>query len=843
MTVLFAAPFFVLMAAVGNLRAWGLGALGAAALALSSNVAEAQQRRCRVVEVQVSPPDAQVRVGATSPFLAVAYDAASNPCATATFTWTSSNPRAATVDQNGIATGVEQGVSIITARTGTGAAAKTGQATIQVMPVAPAQTQVQAPAQPPAQPQAQPQPQPQPQAPVQAQPEAARPAAPAARPGTGRPAGAGYAAFDRQQEGSGPAEALIIDPLRLTLVRGESRQLEYQSVKGDGTRAERVPIVFSVDAGGERVVMVDSVGFVTSLGDTGRTVVRATIPNHPRIQPKQIAVDVRGDSVRFERSQITLSPGAVDTVAVEVPQQDRVLNALGIFQFRSTDPAVVRVNLVAPIVEALTPGSAVVTAQSSVYEDMSVTVTVHRPVVAMAGTPADTMITIALQSEAEHLVALALGRSVAISVRALAADSTAVPDAPLRWQLPDSTIVRFDTTSNTLRGLRVGETRIAVSAPYSRDSSVTWSRRIRVVVGGLAVSRSRLGVGIRERTPIAVQLLDERRQPIGSAPEIDWRSTNDSVARVEDGHIVGRRVGRAQLVARAPWDSTASVEVYVVGDLLVPALVGGRWDLYMMKDSSVFVPVTQDTMIESQPAWAPDLTRIAYVVQPAARSRTQELFVANADGSDATRVTNDTAVVRGPAFVRPSGEQLVYESNRGGRPRIYVIGRDGSGARALTSPDYPSVAPSSSPDGRKVLFVSQRETSPGDRSYDVYEINLDGTGERRLTTSPRPEDDPAYAPDGRSIYYLRDEGGRAPTKRVYRQALESDSAVAIPVSPDGLYVQAFSLGADGNTLALTVLEGGPNSRQPPRVVLLNATTGVVTAAPTPNQLAGAALRP
>jgi hypothetical protein len=122
------------MAAVRNLRAWGLGALGAAALALSSNVAVAQQRRCRVAEVQVSPPDAQVRVGATSPFLAVAYDAASNSCATATFTWTSSNQRAATVDQNGIATAVEQGVSIITARTGTGATAKSAQATIQVMP-------------------------------------------------------------------------------------------------------------------------------------------------------------------------------------------------------------------------------------------------------------------------------------------------------------------------------------------------------------------------------------------------------------------------------------------------------------------------------------------------------------------------------------------------------------------------------------------------------------------------------------------------------------------------------------------------------------------------------------
>src|SRR5271157_1612065 len=92
-----------------------MGALLGAGLCLSPVTAVAQRR---AADVQVSPPDAEVQVGRQAPFVATAYDNANNPIATATFAWSSSNPRAATIDQNGIATGVGPGVTIITARTG-----------------------------------------------------------------------------------------------------------------------------------------------------------------------------------------------------------------------------------------------------------------------------------------------------------------------------------------------------------------------------------------------------------------------------------------------------------------------------------------------------------------------------------------------------------------------------------------------------------------------------------------------------------------------------------------------------------------------------------------------------
>jgi len=84
--------------------------------------------------VQVVPSDAMIQVGLTAAFFATAYDRANNAIFQPdTFVWTSSNPNAATIDQNGIATGIATGVTIITARVGTGSSAKSGRATLQVV--------------------------------------------------------------------------------------------------------------------------------------------------------------------------------------------------------------------------------------------------------------------------------------------------------------------------------------------------------------------------------------------------------------------------------------------------------------------------------------------------------------------------------------------------------------------------------------------------------------------------------------------------------------------------------------------------------------------------------------
>ena len=65
-----------------------------------------------------------------------------------------------------------------------------------------------------------------------------------------------------------------------------------------GENAEKVPIVFTVVTGGERVATVDSVGLIRAAGDTGVARVRLEVPGNGRIHPRHVSVEVRTDSVR-----------------------------------------------------------------------------------------------------------------------------------------------------------------------------------------------------------------------------------------------------------------------------------------------------------------------------------------------------------------------------------------------------------------------------------------------------------------------------------------------------------------------------------------------------------------
>lgn len=721
------------------------------------------QRQAAVAAVQIQPSELQVQVGTTTQAFVQAYDRAGNALiSVTTFSWRSNKPNIATVDSTGIVTGRSAGVALITARYGTGRAAVVSEpATVDVVGTGVS---------------------PEPQSQLSAgatQLAAAR----ACRLGGG-------SAMTRQPPGTGPADGLFVNPQRVRLIKGESAQLQYHTVRGlAGEPAEPACILFSVDAA--RVAQVDSFGLVSSVGDTGHTVLTVTVPG-ARWAPKQIAVEVSNDSVQFSQHAVSLAPGVVDTLELVVTKDRRRLDpAYSSFQFQSSDTTKVRVSQVAPIITGVAPGTATILATSGFFPNIVTTVAVHPPIERVLGTPPDTVMTLAMQSTAT------------LGVRFYAADSTPVEGVPVRWTLPDSTIARFDTATLTVRGIKTGETRIRLAARASRSDSIFRNWHVRVVAGGLQIATPRFAVALGEQLPLDVQLLDDHRRPLGPATALTWRSSADSMVRIADGRAKGVALGHARLEARAAWDSTVAADAYVVGDLLVPGERSGRWDLLMVQlgDPPKLRPLTQDSMLEMQAAWSPNWTQVAYVSGPP-RSEQFDLYLANADGSDARRLTHDSLSAHSPTFVGPAGDQIVFEAGRNGKTQLYSINKDGTGRRALTTGAYPGTQPAVSPDGKRMLYVSLR-----DRSYNIYQTNLDGTGTEQHLTTGRKESAPVYAPDGRSFYYLRLEPGSPPSNRVYTQDLAT--GVATPLTPTGVFVQAFSVSADGRLLALTIAPPDP----------------------------------
>lgn len=100
-----------------------------------------------------------------------------------------------------------------------------------------------------------------------------------------------------------------------------------------------------------------------------------------------------------------------------------------------------------------------------------------------------------------------------------------------------------------------------------------------------------------------------------------------------------------------------------------------------------------------------------------------ELYVANADGSGATQVTELGAASFGPFFY-PSSDRIIFSSNHGdpkGREfDLWAIGVDGRGLERITHTSGFDGFPMFSPDGKFLVFGSNRMSRPGTWDTNLF---------------------------------------------------------------------------------------------------------------------------
>jgi Tol biopolymer transport system component/serine/threonine protein kinase len=133
-----------------------------------------------------------------------------------------------------------------------------------------------------------------------------------------------------------------------------------------------------------------------------------------------------------------------------------------------------------------------------------------------------------------------------------------------------------------------------------------------------------------------------------------------------------------------------------------------------------------------------------------------------------TRLPNTvtpTAVVTPDAFATLEGlwfeptpypEQLIIQSDRDGDFEIYAMLLDGTNQINLTQHDADDKYPAVSPDGRLLLFESNRDDG---NTYSIYIMNRDGTGLYRLTDGAGDDRLATFSPDGTQVAFLSDRSG------------------------------------------------------------------------------------
>ncbi|QBK31717.1 Tol-Pal system beta propeller repeat protein TolB [Roseitalea porphyridii] len=152
------------------------------------------------------------------------------------------------------------------------------------------------------------------------------------------------------------------------------------------------------------------------------------------------------------------------------------------------------------------------------------------------------------------------------------------------------------------------------------------------------------------------------------------------------------------------------------------------------------------------PRFSPDGQKIVMSLQQP--DGNANIYAMDLRSRNTTRLTNSASIDTSPSF-SPDGSRIVFESDRGGRQQLYVMGANGGQAQRISFGNGSYSTPVWSPRGDLIAFTKQ---SGGQFSIGV--MRPDGSGERILTTGFHNEG-PTWAPNGRYLMFFRQEAGAA----------------------------------------------------------------------------------
>jgi TolB protein len=138
--------------------------------------------------------------------------------------------------------------------------------------------------------------------------------------------------------------------------------------------------------------------------------------------------------------------------------------------------------------------------------------------------------------------------------------------------------------------------------------------------------------------------------------------------------------------------------------------------------------------------WSPDGTKIAFAMavnQPNA----YEVFIMDADGTNAQQLTNGLAGIGGSLDWSPDGKYLLIYAGPQGDKNIFRIDVQAKTAAQLTIGGN-NAAASYSPDGQWIAFNSLRNNDQA----DIFIMRADGTSMRQVTDNPEPDWQPQWEP-------------------------------------------------------------------------------------------------
>jgi|GEM_PF-3619823 len=120
-----------------------------------------------------------------------------------------------------------------------------------------------------------------------------------------------------------------------------------------------------------------------------------------------------------------------------------------------------------------------------------------------------------------------------------------------------------------------------------------------------------------------------------------------------------------------------------------------------------------------------------------------EIFRMDANGCNIQNLTNYPGADDYFPSLSPDGKKIVFQSNRTGNSDIFIMNADGTEQKNISNnPFVDEHSPSWSPDGKKITYIVS----------GVYIMNIDGS-EQKVMTKDSSGDNPVWSPDGTKIAF------------------------------------------------------------------------------------------
>jgi hypothetical protein len=182
----------------------------------------------------------------------------------------------------------------------------------------------------------------------------------------------------------------------------------------------------------------------------------------------------------------------------------------------------------------------------------------------------------------------------------------------------------------------------------------------------------------------------------------------------------------------------------------------------------------------ASPSWSADGRYVVF--QGLTTDAYSDLFIFEPATASVRRLTHDLYQDLDPDFL-PDGRSIVFSSDRtesgdDGAMNLFVMDLESGRIRYLTRGPWRDYAPRCDSTGSRITFASTRDGQP-----DLYEVNLSGRG-RRLTRCLTGTSDPSPTRDGRELLFTGYARGQY---QVYTLPLPADTTAefALAEAPSG----------------------------------------------------------